>query len=189
MAKFYSKLSENGKNLFILIAIALLGLLVLAPFFFFQNAGLGFGWILGSGIEIFCYLSILWSSKIISDVQAKHPGTIALAALFSILRIVLYAGGLFLGGLYTYKFHSNWLNLWTVFVAYLPMGFVLGINALIKAKKDKTSEGSEESSAKPEAPKADEIRPAQNQPVASEAEKKPVAPEAENKPVDSEEKH
>jgi hypothetical protein len=161
VAKFYSKLSENGKNVFILVAIALLGLVVLAPFFFFQNVGLGFGWILGSGIEILCYLSILWGAKIITDAQTKHPGTIALAALFSILRLALYAGGLVLGAYYTYKLKTNWLNVWTVFVAYLPLGFVLAITALINNNKAKKACACSKEESKPETAKTEETKPAE----------------------------
>lgn len=197
MAKFYSKLSETGQNLFILIAIALIGLVALSPFFFFSKVGLGLGWFLGSGIEILCYLSIVFAAKVMGDTSGKHSGLIGLAVVFSFARLALYAGGLALSAFYTYKLKTDWLNMWTVFVAYLPLGFVLGIKALIGFVREK--KGVKAPSAEPSAPekpnveeKKPAVEPAVQKPVSKAKpaqeikpaqEVKPAKPVAEDKPI------
>jgi len=156
MAKFYAKLSETGKNVFILVAITVIVFVLLSPFFLLGNVGIPLGWLLGSATEIVCYLTIVFGAGLLtSSVGKKSSVAAGLAVLFNSLRLVFYAGGLVLGGLCTYKWQNNLLNVWTVFAGYLPLLFVLAITALVKAQKEKKHPSSE-SIAIPSAEKAEE---------------------------------
>jgi hypothetical protein len=138
MARFYAKLSETGKNVFILTTIAIIGFVLLTPFFLLGNAGLPLGWLLGSTIEVLCYLSIVFGSGLLTNTGGKKGAVAAgLAVLFYSLRLICYAGGLVLGGLCTFKWKNDLLSVWTVFAGYLPLLFVLAVSAFVKSKKEK----------------------------------------------------
>ena len=57
--------------------------------------------------------------------EGLKKGATALTILSFFGRLILWAGGLLLGALSTYYWKNNILNLWTVFVGYLPMLVIL----------------------------------------------------------------
>ena len=133
-ADWYLKRSEEGKNFFILAAIAVLGLLVFVFGFFIDQPGLPLGWLLGSVIELFGYVTIVKGASFLLGTGNSKKGY--LMALFSALRLLLYASGLLLAALCTYYWKNNILNLWTVFGAYVPMAPVVLITQFAKIKKN-----------------------------------------------------
>lgn len=133
----FGQMKEEKITMIALTSVYLVGIAAFACFFFLGNPGLPLGWIFGGGLMLLAYLSIVFSSKaILNGTTGKGVGA-SFAVLFSLLRIVLLAGGLFLSAYYTYKLQSNWLNVWTVFGGYLPLGIVVGITGIINAKKSK----------------------------------------------------
>ncbi|HAS56774.1 MAG TPA: hypothetical protein DCR94_06060 [Firmicutes bacterium] len=132
-----SNMKEEKITLIALVGVYLVGVASFVCFFFLGNPGLPLGWIFGGALMILAYLSIVFSSKaILNGATGKGVGT-SFAVMFSLLRIILLAGGLFLSGFYTYKLQSNWLNVWTVFGGYLPLGIVTGITGFINSRKNK----------------------------------------------------
>ena len=151
MGKFsnsYKTWKDGTKNLFLLAMIALLGFLALLFGFFIGNPGLRLGWLLGSAIEIFAYVTIdRGSSFLLSPVADPKKG--ALGAFFGIFRMALYAAGLVLGGFATYRWGSmasSYCNVWTVFSGYLPMGFVLICTTFFRCKKEEVPVSNKEES-------------------------------------------
>ena len=140
LAQRFSSLSEEKKNLFILGAIALLGALVLVFSFFIDNPGLFYGWLLGSAIEILCYVTIFLGARFLlsGDGEATKGGLVG--ALFGTFRLLFYAGGLVLGGFATFVWGTpahGYCNVFTVFAGYLPLLFVLLVTTYLSARKSK----------------------------------------------------
>ena len=144
LAQRFSSLSEEKKNLFILGAIALLGALVLVFSFFIDNPGLFYGWLLGSAIEILCYVTIFFGARFLlsGDGEATKGGLVG--ALFGTFRLLFYAGGLVLGGFATFVWGTpahGYCNVFTVFAGYLPLLLVLLVTTYLSARKSKRGDG------------------------------------------------
>lgn len=135
--KLFKELKTERITLIAMIVVYLVGIASFACFFFLDNPGYPLGWILGGGLSILSYISIVYGSNaILLGTQSKKSGS-AFVVLFSLVRIFFFAASLFLAGFYTYKLNSNWLNLWTTFGGYLPLGVVTGVTGIISAKKAK----------------------------------------------------
>ncbi len=140
LAKRFTSLSEEKKNLMILGGIALLGAFVLLFSLFIDNPGLLYGWLLGSAIEILCYVTIFLGARFLlsGDGEATKGGLVG--ALFGAFRLLFYAGGLVLGGFATFVWGSpshGYCNVFTVFAGYLPLLFVLLVTTFLSSRKGK----------------------------------------------------
>lgn len=141
MGKSIKKLDKSMIQLLILVIVALVVALGLIPFIFFSHLDVVLGWLLGSLIEIICFLTILKSSSSMAKVAKGGNAAVAgLSILWYFLRILLYAAGLVIGALCTFK-SAEWFggfdyfNFWAVFASYMPLPIVLLITGLIFNKK------------------------------------------------------
>ena len=131
-----SKLDDSHLSLVLLSAVAVVVFVLMIPLFFFGFQGIPLGWLFGSGIEILNYFTMIKGAKIILTPENAKPirGAIFMI-LTTLLRVVFWAGGLFLAGYYTFRLESNWLNFWSTFAGYVPMTVVVAISAIHKNKK------------------------------------------------------
>ena len=137
---WYNKKSEMVRNIILLVMIALLGFLVTSIFFFMNNPGVPLGWLFGSAIEIIAYFTIAKGAAFMLDPNHLNRKRGLMAPLFMILRFALYAGGLVLAAFATYRWGSpscSYLNVWAVFVSYLPLHVVLLFATFFRLKKEK----------------------------------------------------
>lgn len=138
LLRAYLKWSEEKRNFFLLGCVCLLGCLVLSFGFFVDNPGLVIGWILGSAISAFCYLTIVWGARFLLSGDEHQNKFGYLGAAFGIFRLAFYAGGLVLGGFATYVWGSSahgYCNLWTVFAGYMPLFAILIITNLASLRQ------------------------------------------------------
>ena len=126
---------EWNRNAFVLSAFAVIVALALLPFALLGNPGLTVGWLLGSAISLFAYVTIVYASRTILRKDADGRG-MGLALLFSFLRMVLYAAGLAFAAIVTFLFKNPWLNFWTVFAGYMPMPILVAIMHFYNGKKE-----------------------------------------------------
>lgn len=152
----YESWSEMGKNLFILIVIAIIGALISVIFLVIDNVGVLLGWLLGSAVNLIAYISIYkGSSYLLSTSQSSSKGY--LAALWSLIRFLLYTGSLLLASFASFKWGSlshGYCNLISTALALMPTWIVLVFATVIRngreAKKaaaikaDKPAEPKEE---------------------------------------------
>ena len=146
----YETWSEAGKNIFILACIAVFGALVCLPFCFFDNIGVLFGWLLGSAVNVFAYVSIAKGASWLLGGKSAKMGY--LSALFALLRLALYAGGLVLAAFCSFRWGSlshGYCNLVSLALAYMPMWIVLLIATLIRNKKAQPEAKKEETKEEP----------------------------------------
>lgn len=141
-ASRYCSWSEEKQNLFILVMIGLAGCLVFFFSAFIDNIGLLLGWILGTVIEILCYVTIVAGSRFLLSGGKEGGSTMGLlGAGMGMFRLLFYAGGLVLGGFATYVWGTpshGYCNLFTVFAGYMPLMIVLLVGTAVRLKKDKT---------------------------------------------------
>jgi predicted ABC-type exoprotein transport system permease subunit len=129
MAKWYLKLNAEEKAFFLMAALALIVFVCLCPLFFFYDVkGYSYplGWLLGSVIELLAYWTILkMSEALFKKEDAGHSTATGLALASNSLRFILYAVGLFLSAICTFK--SEWFggfdafNFFACAAAYMPM--------------------------------------------------------------------
>lgn len=103
MAKWYSKLSEKGRNLFWLSIVYLAIFLCLCPLFLYYDIkGYSYplGVLLGGAFSVFAYFSIVYQSDMLSKGEGK--GTL-LVLLFMFGRILGYAAIAVVAGICTFK--------------------------------------------------------------------------------------
>ena len=135
----YESWGEMGKNLFILIVIAIIGALISLVFLVADNVGVLLGWLLGSAVNIFAYVSIYkGSASLLAGGSTKRA---FLAVVWAFLRIALYAGVLFLAGFASFKWGTlshGYCNLVSTALALMPTWIVLVCTALIRRKKEPT---------------------------------------------------
>ena len=139
-AERYHSWTEEKKNLFILVVIALVGVLVTAIFAFVDNIGVLLGWVLGSAINLICYVSLVKGTKALlsSDIQGAKGGLVM--ALLSIARLLLYAAGLVLAGFASFRWGSlthGYCNLISLALAYMPTWITLLFTFFLRLKSDK----------------------------------------------------
>ncbi len=142
MSKFvdkYNSWSEEKRNLFILLCVALVGALVCVPFIFLDNIGVLLGWLLGSAVNMFAYFSIYKVSEatLNPDASSKRGYFMALFAMF---RIAMYAGVLFLAAFATFRwgtFEHGYCNLLSAALGLMPTWIVVLITTFFRVKKEK----------------------------------------------------
>jgi predicted ABC-type exoprotein transport system permease subunit len=142
MAKWYLKLNAEQKAFFIMAALALIIFILLCPLFFFYDVkGYSYplGWLLGSAIELLAYWTILkMSQALFKKEDAGHQTATSLALLSNGFRFILYAIGLFLSAICTFK--SEWFggfdafNFYACAAAYMPMLVIVMITQWRQAK-------------------------------------------------------
>ena len=153
MGKFaekYKTWDENHRNLFILIVVAITGALICVPFIFLENIGVLFGWLLGSVVNIFAYVSIYkGASYILNNSSNARQGYLDIA--WGILRFALYAGVLLLSGFASFKWGTlshGYCNLISASLALMPTWITLVVALLLRnAKATKKNEEKPEEEA------------------------------------------
>lgn len=146
MLNFYTKLDTDKKVFFWLATISIVVYLALMPLYFFGlDKGYQYpnGWLLGSGVELFAYFSLLK----VTNALTKEGGNknMGLIVLSSCLRPFLYILVLALGGICTFK--PEWFggfdafSFWTIVAALVPMSAVVLIVQFVSSKKGKISGG------------------------------------------------
>ncbi|MCQ2742758.1 MAG: hypothetical protein MJ239_05630 [Bacilli bacterium] len=133
------KLNPNVKNVIILAIIGVIGALVCLPFAFIEIGGskwpgLSLGVVLGTAIEIVCFLLLIEGASLLT-ATTKKGALISLA--FNLLRIVLFVGGLVLGAFCTFVWKGNWLNIFAIAASYFPMIVLLVVNKIAEIKETK----------------------------------------------------
>lgn len=141
----YSKLSPFGKNLFILLCIALVGALISVAFIFLDNIGVLLGWLLGSAVNIFAYVTMEKGASYMLDpsTEAKGGGLMVVGAIG---RFVLYAGALVLAGFASFRWGSlahGYCNLISCALALMPNWIVLVFASLHRTRKEAKQEEKE----------------------------------------------
>jgi len=136
----YNKLTLKGRNTFWMIIIGIIGTIILLPWCFLSNPGLSLGFLFGSLIEIGCYRLIVLTSDVMTKSATENVKSSVL--IFSTLgfgiRFILYAAGLVLAALDTFKWKTNTLSVWTTFAAYMPMAIIVAVTTLkANAKESK----------------------------------------------------
>ncbi len=136
----YNGLSDEGKILFWLILADLVVFLGMVPFFFFGLMGLPLGWLLGTAVELICYLTMLKGGSVIMDVATQKNGRNkgrVWAPVFAFIRFILMVGALVLTAFFTFKMEGNYLNFFACAAGYLPLMLVSIVFTLLsKRKKD-----------------------------------------------------
>ena len=136
----YESWGEMGKNLFILIVIAIVGALISLVFLVADNVGVLLGWLLGSAVNIFAYVSIYRGSvRLLSHSDSPKQGYFAI--LWAFLRIALYAGALFLAGFASFKWGTlshGYCNIIATALALMPTWIVVVITTFARANKNKS---------------------------------------------------
>lgn len=158
MAKWYLRLSPNGKTVFWLSVLGLFGFLVQLPLFFFvkedgyQLGAYPVGWLFGSLASIVAYLTIGFMSKALTSTTGKGGG-VSLSLLTALVRGVLYFVVLLVSALATFRpewiggFH--YFDFFTCFGAIIPMPIITLFVHAIEIKKETAllEEGKEEQPA------------------------------------------
>lgn len=123
-------------------ALALIVFVFLSPLFFFYSfKGYSYpmGWLLGSLIELLAYWTIMkMSQALFKKEEAGHSTATSLALLSNGFRFILYAAGLFISAICTFK--SEWFggfdafNFYTCAAAYMPMLVIVMVTQWRQAK-------------------------------------------------------
>lgn len=137
MVKWFAKLSGEKKDFFVLASFGLIVFIFLIPLMFVGHGDWPLGWLWGTAIELVCYYSLMKFAISFTTEDPSNPKI--MTYLFSGLRYFLYAVGLVLAAICTFK--SEWFGGWTALnfyataLAYLPMPIVITITHLIRNKK------------------------------------------------------
>ena len=131
-----SALDDSHLSLVLLSAVAIVVFVLSVPLFFLGFPGIPLGWLLGSGIEILNYWTMIRGAKIILTPENAKPVRGAVFMIITtLMRVALWVGGLALAGFYTFRLESNWLNFWSTFAGYVPMTIVVVVSMIRKNKK------------------------------------------------------
>lgn len=152
LAERYVKWEEEKRLLFWLIVVDVFGLAVFVPFFLLSNSGLFFGWLLGSAVEIICYLTMVYGSSLVLDYSSKRGGRergIAVTLAFAALRFLLAVGSLVLAAFLTFKTEGKAINFFTTAGAYLPLVIVSIVFTLIHNREKKKGDKDAKKEEKP----------------------------------------
>ena len=137
LAEKYNKLSDHQKNLVILIAVAIIGALICVAFIFMDNVGVLLGWLLGSAVNIFAYVTMHMGSASLLNPNG-NPKSGYLAMVWAILRLFLYAGCLLLSGFATFKWGTlahGYCNIISCALALMPTWITLVVTTLHRSNK------------------------------------------------------
>ena len=133
----YKNWDDFHKNLFILGVVTLVGALISVVFIFLDNIGVLFGWLLGSAVNMFAYVTMYRGSlRLLTPGADPKRGYLTL--LWAILRLALYAGALLLSGFCTFKWGSlshGYCNLIATALALMPTWIMLVVTMLVRAPK------------------------------------------------------
>ena len=140
MGEWFSSLSREKKDFFLLAIVELFVFLCLIPLMFVGAGSWTIGWFVGSLITLLnYYLLVRFSASILNPDNANKMSATFIGIAASGLRFLLFAGLLILAGICTYR--SQWLggfsafNVFAVALSYLPLPIVLVITRLFPAKK------------------------------------------------------
>lgn len=150
MVKWFAKLSSEKKDLFILVAVGLIVFVCLCPLFLISQGAWPLGWILGSAIDVVSYITIVKFTTGLLSADSSKKGGVFVSIMTSGLRYFLYAAGLIVAAICTFK--PEWFggfaafNFYACALAYLPMPIVILVSNLLRNKKqvagsDKKNEG------------------------------------------------
>ena len=146
LAEKYRNWSDFKKNMFILLMVTLFGALVGVGFIFIDNMGVLLGWLLGSAVNIFAYVTMHYGSKrLLSPDTDPKKGYFAL--VWAVLRLALYAGCLLLSGFASFKWGTlahGYCNIIATALALMPTWIMLVVTTFFRSHKAK-----EEPAAKP----------------------------------------
>ena len=135
----YEKWSSFQKDLFIFLCIALAGSLISIIFIFLDNIGVLLGWLLGSAVNIFAYVTLAkGAAAMMAPEGSKASKRAYLAGVFAILRIFFYAASLLLAGFASFKWGSlahGYCNIISCALALMPNWIVLLIVTFGRMKK------------------------------------------------------
>ena len=134
----YQKWSTFKQTLFILLAVALVGALASCAFIFIENIGVLLGWLLGSAINIFAFVSISKGASFTLDPNDTKGHKAILVAGFGMLRVMLYGGALLLAGFASFRWGSlehGYCNIISTALALMPNWIVLLIHTFASSKK------------------------------------------------------
>ena len=142
MSKFvdkYRSWSEEKRNLFLLLIIAIVGALACIPFIFLDNIGVLFGWLLASAVNMFAYFSIykVAEATLSPDATSKRGYFVALFAMF---RLALYAGVLVLSAFATFRWGNmahGYCNIVSAALGLMPTWIVVFITTFFRGNKEK----------------------------------------------------
>ena len=169
----YAKWSEFQQNLFWILAITVFGLAVSVGFVFVDNIGVMLGWLLGSAVNIFAYVSIFkGASYLLSNSTSTKTGYLSI--VWSLLRFVLYAGALLLAGFASFKWGSlshSYCNLIAVGLALMPTWIVLLLTTFFRKEKPVAKEPAPAETPAAEPSEAEPVQPEEAQPEEAEGEK------------------
>ncbi len=131
MVKWYLKLDSNHKVLFVLSFLGAVVFFAMCPLFFLRgenNYPLGavpVGWLLGSLISIVSFYSITKMSEALTKMQGGTLTSAPLSLLGSAIRFLLYAAGLVVSAISTFRPEwfggFNYINFFSLAGALLPM--------------------------------------------------------------------
>lgn len=133
LVRWYSSMDKLAKECFWIGVVDLAVFAILVPFFLLGYLSLSLGWLLGSAISLISHLTMNFAAtSIVREAQStKKVGTL-LGVLFFMLRMILWAAGLIIAAICTYKaeWFGGWngFNFWTTFAAYLPATVILVIS-------------------------------------------------------------
>lgn len=134
--KYYSW-SEMGRNLFVLLCIAFFGALISLIWIFLDNIGVLLGWLLGSMVNIFAYVTMAkGASYLLGGDKASKQGYWVI--LWGILRFAFYAGALILAGFCSFKWGSlshGYCNLISTALALMPTWVTLAVTTFLGNKR------------------------------------------------------
>ncbi len=140
MGEWFSSLSREKKDFFLLAIVELFVFLCLIPLMFVGAGSWTIGWFVGSLVTLLnYYLLVRFSASILNPDNANKMSATFIGIAASGLRFLLFAGLLILAGICTYR--SQWLggfsafNVFAVALSYLPLPIVLVITRLFPAKK------------------------------------------------------
>lgn len=138
LAEKFATWSEFKQILFVLIVVALLGAIISCIFIFVENVGVLWGWLLGSAVNLFAYITIYKGSAAVLNSAKGHGMAGGMAIALGGLRFLFYAGALLLSGFASFKWGSlahGYCNLISCALALMPTWITLVIVLFFRAKK------------------------------------------------------
>ena len=149
LVEWYRSLNKLQTELFWIGLVDFVVFVALIPFFTLGYLSLSLGWLLGSLISICSHLTMNFSAKVILKDASGKAGGAMFSILFFFLRMFLWAVGLVISGICTFKseWFNGWdlLNFWTCFAAYFP-GTIVLIISNFRARKVEGREPSKKES-------------------------------------------
>ncbi len=134
MKNWLSKLSQLSKMVLLASLVGVVLTLLSTIFIIFDMWDWTVGVLIGSAIEVICIVTLYAGVDYFTKEQ-----NYTYFALFYLIRIILFAGGIVLAACLTYVAHIKAINVFGVLIGYTPMQFVV-IMVAIKEKHLPTSQ-------------------------------------------------